>query len=249
MADTSECRVYELIAAKGVADGVIRPGGIPLTERALSLCAFPPGSRLLDIGCGAGVTVEYLIERHGFLAAGVDKSLAMLEQGRYEDTRRPLIRAAGESLPFASNQWDGVLVECSLSLTGQPDAVLRECMRVLSPKGKLILSDVYVRNAEAIQELRALSPHCCITGALTNQELLGKLKNCGFALLALEDHSSALKRFAAQLIFSGGSEGAFWCSLTGADALADKRIRYAVSNAKLGYYLAVAEKAVKVGIV
>ena len=248
MAGTLECGFYESIAAEGVTGGTIRPGGTLLTLRALSLCAFPSGSRLLDIGCGTGATVEYLIERYGFLAAGVDTSLAMLARGRYENPYLPLIRASGESLPFAAGQWDGVLAECSLSLMDDPDAMLLECMRVLRPGGKLIPSDVYVRNGEAIHELRALPFNSCITGALTNRELLDKLKNCGFAVLAFEDHSPELRLFAAQLILSGVSAGSFWCSFAGADPLVGKRIEKAVSRAGLGYFLAVAEKAVETGI-
>ena len=81
MANTGECKVYERIAASGVTDGFIRPGGMALTDRALSLCEFPPGSRLLDVGCGTGTTVEHLIQRFGFFAAGVDPSLPMVAQG------------------------------------------------------------------------------------------------------------------------------------------------------------------------
>jgi len=247
MSDAGKCRVYERIAADGVNGGFIRPGGVALTERALSLCAFPPGSRLLDVGCGTGATVEHLIEQYGFLAAGVDPSLPMLAHGRARNTVLPLIRANGESLPFFDGEWDGVIAECSLSLTRDPDAALRECRRVLRRAGKLILSDVYVRNVLAIPELRALSLHSCLTGALSDDELMRKLKNGGFVVLAWEDHSPALKSFVAQLILSQGSAQSFRCSLTGADPLDGSRIEQAVSRAKFGYFLAIAEKSVSDG--
>ena len=249
MANFGECRVYERIAASGVTDGFIRPGGMALTERALSLCAFPPGSRLLDVGCGTGTTVEHLNQRFGFFTAGVDPSLPMIAQGRARNSLLPLVRAAGESLPFPDAQWDGVLAECSLSLSRNPPMFLRECFRVLRGGGRLILNDVYVRNAEAIPELRALSMDCCLTGALSIEELTVKLKDCGFAVSAWEDHSAALKQFAAQLIFSQGSARSFWCSLTGGEPLDALRIERAVSRAKLGYFLAIAEKPVSLGCV
>jgi arsenite methyltransferase len=249
MRDAGTCGIYERIAAGGVKGGFIRPGGVALTERALSLCAFAPGSRLLDVGCGTGATVEYLIGQHGFLAAGVDTSLPMLAHGRAKNPLLPLVRADGESLPFFDGEWDGVLAECSLSLTRDPDAALQECRRVLRRAGKLILSDVYVRNVLAIPELRALSLHSCLTGALSHDELMGKLRNGGFAVLAWEDHSPALKHFAAQLILSQGSAQSLWCSLMGADPLDGSRIEQAVSSAKFGYFLAVAEKPASVGCV
>jgi arsenite methyltransferase len=247
MSDAGKCRVYERIAAGGVKGGFIRPGGVALTERALSLCAFPCGSRLLDVGCGTGATVEHLIGQHGFLAAGVDPSFPMISHGRARNPLLPLVRAAGESLPFLDAQWDGILAECILSLTRDPDAALRECRRVLRRGGKLILSDVYVRNVGAIPELRALSLDICLTGALSHDELMVKLRNGGFVVLAWEDHSHALKHFAAQLILSQGSTQSFWCSLMDAGPLDGSRIEQAVSRARFGYFLAVAEKPVSVG--
>jgi len=247
MANFGECGVYERIAANRVTDGFIRPGGLALTERALSLCAFPPGSRLLDVGCGTGTTVEHLNQRFGFFAAGVDPSLPMIAKGLARSSLLPLIRAAGESLPFPDAQWDGVLAECSLSLSRNPSMFLRECFRVLRRGGRLILNDVYVRNAAAIPELRALSMDCCLTGALSVEELTVKLKDCGFTVSAWEDHSAALKRFAAQLILSQGSALSFWCSLTGGEPLDALRIERAISRAKPGYFLAIAEKPVSPG--
>lgn len=243
MPDTGECKVYERIAADGITDGFIRPGGVELTERALSLCSFPLGSRLLDIGCGTGTTLEILIGKHGFHAVGIDPSLPMILQGRTNNPRLSLIRAAGEDLPFFECQWDGVLAECSLSLTRNPDEVLRECRRILKHGGKLILSDMFVRNVEAIPGLRALPMHCCLTGAMSHEELMGKLRSCGFVVLAWEDHSRALKHFAAQLIFAQGSARSFWCSIAGVDSRDALKIEQTVSRAKFGYFLAIAEKS------
>jgi ubiquinone/menaquinone biosynthesis C-methylase UbiE len=248
MANFGECGVYERIAASGVTDGLARPGGVALTERALSLCAFPPGSRILDVGCGTGTTVEHLNQRFGFFTAGVDPSLPMIAQGHARNSLLPLVRAAGEGLPFPDAQWDGVFAECSLSLSRNPPMFLRECFRVLRDGGRLILNDVYVRNAEAIPELRALSMDCCLTGALSIEELTVKLRDCGFAVSTWEDHSAALKQFAAQLIFSQGSARSFWCSLTGGEPLDALKIERAVSRAKPGYFLAIAEKKPHAGM-
>ncbi|MCE5336106.1 MAG: hypothetical protein LLG06_16105, partial [Desulfobacteraceae bacterium] len=46
MPGRNESMVYERIAASGPPDGIIRPGGLALTERGLALCGFAPGSRL-----------------------------------------------------------------------------------------------------------------------------------------------------------------------------------------------------------
>ena len=55
-------------------NGLRRPGGIRLTERAASLARFPHGAKLLDVCCGTGATVRYL-EREGYDAWGIDLNL------------------------------------------------------------------------------------------------------------------------------------------------------------------------------
>ena len=47
----------------------MRPGGLELTGRAVTLCDFPSDARLLDVGCGMGSTVEYLAKCLGYRAS------------------------------------------------------------------------------------------------------------------------------------------------------------------------------------
>ncbi len=240
--DSSECRVYERIAGAGVEGGIVRPGGMGLTRRALGLCGgFRPGSRVLDVGCGTGATVKGLIEAYGIRAVGLDPSFAMLACGRAANASLLLVRATGESLPFPDLCFDGILAECSLSLSRDPGAVLRECRRVLRRGGKLVLTDVYARNAAAVPGLRAVSPDCCLAGAAARDELADRLERSGFAVRVWEDHTPALKYFAARLILSGENAPSFWCAFTGAAPADAVEIGRAVSRARVGYFLAVSE--------
>ena len=58
---------------EGSAD-IFRPGGLDLTRRLAECCAFSCQSKIVDIGCGTGVTVEYLRSRYNVNAVGVDLS-------------------------------------------------------------------------------------------------------------------------------------------------------------------------------
>lgn len=51
----------------------LRPGGVELTERGLTHCAFGVGERVADLGCGPGVTLALLAER-GLSPVGMDRS-------------------------------------------------------------------------------------------------------------------------------------------------------------------------------
>jgi 2-polyprenyl-3-methyl-5-hydroxy-6-metoxy-1,4-benzoquinol methylase len=60
-----------------------RYGGSAVRTRKLAeLCdGLPPGARVLDLGCGAGVPVVQHFAR-GFAVTGVDASAAQIEQRR-----------------------------------------------------------------------------------------------------------------------------------------------------------------------
>jgi arsenite methyltransferase len=235
------CKVYEQIGATDIAVDGIRPGGLWLTERALSWCRFPPGSRILDVGCGTGVTLNRLNRVHELSAIGLDASSVLLDRNRMRYPDLPLVRAAGENLPFFDEHADGLLAECSLSAMNEPDSALDEFRRVLKIGGKLILSDVYARNPNRVDQLRHVPADCCLRGAVSRGQLMGRLTNRGFRVDLWEDHSDLLTDFAVQLVFSYGSMNQFWLR-TGSSLVDLDNIQRAVSEARPGYYLLIAQK-------
>lgn len=215
---TSRGEVYESGPLRDVTGATIRPGGLILTERAIDFCSFSPGAQLLDVGCGAGATVEHLLSRYGFAACGVDSSPTLIAEGLGRNPALTLSVATAEALPFADNSQDGILCECVLSLLENPHTALVELQRVLRSGGYLILSDMYNRDAadSSLQEM---------VSRVTVEEWLSAL---GFANLFWEDHTQLLKELAARLIMAGGSlEGC--CATKGA-------------GQRPGYYLLVARK-------
>jgi hypothetical protein len=111
---------------------------------------------------------------------------------------------------------------------------------VLCPGGRLAVSDVYARNPDGLPSLRALPLSCGLRDAMTREELVTRLKAHGFEIVIWEDHSETLKYLAAQMILAHGSMSEFWCrSEPHADPF---ELQIAISKAKLGYYLLVAQK-------
>lgn len=202
MKSKNSIRTYEKIAAAGRTAAPLRPGGLGLTDRALTLCAFSSRARVLDVGCGTATSIEYLSAHFDIDAVGVDPSPFLLIQGKRRNGTLQLVRALGENLPFRERQWDAVLLECSLSLATDAFAVLRECGRILRTSGRLIISDVYFRNPRPVRDSRCLTPTCCLDGARTRREMETLLRGSGFRTMLWEDHSIALKEFAAELILA-----------------------------------------------
>ena len=168
------------------------PGGLTLTRQLIEYCNFKPGSKVLDIGCGTGTTVEYLAS-YGVQATGVDIAESRLQQARKKLPQLQLVYGDGHSLPFGKSCFDGVIAECSMSLMHNQAKVVREINRVLKPGGKLAITDIYM-------------PESQYAASYYNKGYLTELlQRQGFAVLRWEDCSQFLKEFAACYIMEYGS--------------------------------------------
>jgi ubiquinone/menaquinone biosynthesis C-methylase UbiE len=220
------------------ADGVMRPGGLALTARAVEYCAFAPGAKIVDVGCGTGVTVEFLRTSHGLNAIGIDRSAVILERGLQRNPNLPLLQGCGERLPLAVSCMDSVFAECTLSLMEDRRKALAEFHRVLVPGGRLIVTGLYARRVARMEGV--VPPVSCLAGMTTREELSRDLENAGFLIELWEDHTPRLKEFVIRMIMEHGSLQPFWefdCSSGNA-----REIQEAVKEAKPGYFLLVGRR-------
>ena len=233
--------VYESTRLRKVTGPPIRPGGFELTERGVSFCAIPEGSLVLDAGCGAGATVEYLKERCGLKPLGIDLSELLLGEARREKTQVPMVRADASSLPVRDSIFSAVFCECVLSLTPDPTRALGEFFRTLKPGGFLVVTDIYTRANENTGKWDGMTGNCCLKGAISEERVRQNVSDAGFAILAWEDHSNLLKILAAQMVFAYGSMKRFWASFCDGEHSSDG---LAASAEKLrpGYYFLAAKK-------
>ena len=98
------------------------------------------GKKILDIGCGAGVDVAYLIEK-AFDPLGVDLTPKFLEMARKRVPNGKFEQADITDLQFADNTFDGIVSNCSLHHVPSEslDKTFRGLNRVLKPNGKLLV--------------------------------------------------------------------------------------------------------------
>lgn len=237
-----EVNLFESPAMREFTVPVIRPGGFELTARGLAHCRLASDARVLDVGCGTGATVDFLRQRYGLTAAGLDFSALLLEEGARTYGGSPLVRARAEQLPMADGCFDAVLCECVLSLCPDPLHALVEMRRVLQPGGYLVLTDVYTRGTHAATRTGRTTVHCCLQGAVDRSTTEDHISKAEFVLLLWEDHSARLKELAVQLIWSYGSLDAFWSAAGGPDAAAIMHGSGAGGCNRPGYYLLVAQK-------
>lgn len=108
-------------------------------------------TRIVDLGCGAGASSFELAHRLGPTAkiTGVDISPVMLHAARNALGSKfsalagqiDFIEADARFLPFEDESIDLVTGHSFLYLVDEPDAVLREVWRVLTPGGRLLLME------------------------------------------------------------------------------------------------------------
>jgi SAM-dependent methyltransferase len=149
-----------------VVEEMVEPE-VPARFRWLAgLLAATPGGRVVDLGCGTGSSLRYVLPAlRGGLAVGVDLSPEVLR----EAARRPqppgrvnLLRAdLRRPLPLAATSVDRVLCHNVLESLRDPDALVAEAWRILRPGGRLVLShsdyDTMVFTSEDVTLTRRLT--------------------------------------------------------------------------------------------
>lgn len=106
--------------------------------------SYPPGSRVLEVGCGVGAQTVHLVSRSpGAHLTAVDVSRASLEQARARvaaarpGARVEWVRADLRALPFADAAFDHLFVCFVLEHLPDPRGALAGLRRVLRPGGTL----------------------------------------------------------------------------------------------------------------
>ncbi|HZW29660.1 MAG TPA: class I SAM-dependent methyltransferase [Isosphaeraceae bacterium] len=109
-----------------------------LTLALLDRLGIRPPARVLDAGCGWGVTLESL-ERAGYQAIGLDVSRSMLE--RLDRPGRALIEAdLAQPVPAAFEPCDAVLALDVIEHLDDDRAAVERLGRLVRPGGLLVLS-------------------------------------------------------------------------------------------------------------
>ena len=106
-------------------------------RRFLTHAARPPEPRVLDLGCGAGGSVDLfrsLEPRVRWTGADIEESPEVAERTR---TDADFVTFDGEHLPFADASFDLVYCKQVLEHVRRPRPLLAEVARVLAPDGWL----------------------------------------------------------------------------------------------------------------
>jgi SAM-dependent methyltransferase len=97
--------------------------------------------RALDVGCGEGRFCR-MLRAKGIPVVGIDPTEELLEAARRRDPTGEYQIARAESLPFPDASFDLVVSYLTLIDIADFRAALKEMVRVLTPKGTLLIANL-----------------------------------------------------------------------------------------------------------
>jgi SAM-dependent methyltransferase len=108
-----------------VQEGQVRP----LYDAVLDELRVGDGTRLLDVGCGAGMAAQLAAER-GARVSGFDATEPLVEVARERVPEGDFRVGDMESLPYGDDSFDAVVGFNSFQFAADPGTALREAARV-----------------------------------------------------------------------------------------------------------------------
>jgi len=172
-------------------------------QQDISLLALSRTSCFLDLGCGPGGPLTFVVGQIGCQGCGIDVSAKAISAGRARAAtlgQESLVKLCeadlNQSMPYPDGSFDAVLsLDVILHLRDRL-RVFREVARVLSSEGKFLFTDAGVVTGAVSDEevrLRAAHGHTQFVPPGFNEKLLVL---AGFRLLVSKDRTASLLKTA-----------------------------------------------------
>ena len=124
----------------GVFAKYLEPGALEFLARL----AVTPGTRMLDVGCGAG-QIAIPAARAGAQVTGVDIATNLIEQAQVRaaaaGVKARFDEGDAEMLPYADASFDLVVSLIGAMFAPRPERVAAELLRVCRPGGRIVMAN------------------------------------------------------------------------------------------------------------
>jgi SAM-dependent methyltransferase len=180
------------------------PGGVELYRQIALLTDLGPGQEVLDAACGPGVCLEYFVTEYDAQGSGVDYDPAMVEVAEALarkaglSDRMHLQQATLDALPYRDEIFDVVVGELGLTVRSDPEAAVKELVRVAKPGGRVALVQLVWKAPVEEMRRKVLAEHLG-TRPLMLVEWKRMLREAGVTGLHTEDWSDEETAFRPQV--------------------------------------------------
>lgn len=187
----------------------------------VALAGLRDGEVVVDLGCGGGLDVLLAAKRVGPTgkAIGIDMTPDMIARAQagaaqVGATNVEFHLAQIDHLPLPDASVDCIISNCVINLVPDKSPVFREILRALKPGGRLVVSDIALKQPlpeEVMDDVQAYVG--CIGGAISASEYEQLLRQAGFEAVVVQDTGADLNAHA-----TAGTSG---CSSSGSCCSAD----------------------------
>lgn len=132
-------------------DAVVRAAGFDAARRlSIERLGLASGSRVLIVGAGTGLDLEFLPPNVHVTAIDVTPAmLNHLERRAVRAGRSVTVRVMdARQLAFPDSSFDAVVMHLILAVMPQPERGVAEAVRVLKPGGRIAVFDKFLREDE-----------------------------------------------------------------------------------------------------
>ena len=174
-------------------------------EHFAQLAGFARGTRLLEIGCGAGGPALFLCETLGLSVVGIDSNRTGIDAANAAARTRGLnaeflCADAAARLPVGDASFDAVQCIDAINHLGGRVGVLCEWRRVLKPGGVVLFTDPVVVSGQVTAQELALRSAIGAFVFLPPGENERLLREAGFEVEAVEDVTDTEAEISARRI-------------------------------------------------
>jgi len=157
--------IYDLVLQRFFVQG---------RKRAMELLGLRAGERLCLVGIGTGSDLLHL--PNGVDGVGVDLSEAMLAQAErklpIEGCNVQLLIGDAQALPLQDDAFDAVILNLVLSVVPDPSRCMEEAIRVLRPRGRIVVFDKFLADdSRAARDRRIANAFSTLLGTDINRRL------------------------------------------------------------------------------
>jgi ubiquinone/menaquinone biosynthesis C-methylase UbiE len=139
--EDKEAREFSYFRVQSYWGATKHMGGFKATQALLEMCHIAPGKRVLEVGCGAGMTSWRLAKEFDCYVVGVDLSEEMIAWSEKRAEREGVAQqtefkvANAEQLPYEEHEFDIVFCESVTAFPEDKGKAVNEYARVAKPRG------------------------------------------------------------------------------------------------------------------